>query len=120
MSVLNLVTEPSQIRATTGATVALRLNLRNKDGTVFDPTGATITAPFVTRTPTPPPVASWTVTMDVTPTAAAAVISLTAEQTGQLGSGYVNAAITWDFAVWLTDASRKIVLLHGGLQLLPA
>lgn len=117
MSAINLTAEPTQIRANTGATIALRLRLRNKDGTPYDPTGATITAPFVPRNEVVVPIPAWTVTMDVTPTAASAIISLTAAQSSQLGEGYTNAPVTWDFVVWLVEPARSLPIFRGGLQL---
>jgi hypothetical protein len=110
---INFVPSIVQLRSAIGASVAVRLEAEHADGTPFDLTPYTVTAPF-TPNASPPPVSAWSVTVDQ----AAAVLSLTDEDTALLAPS--GRSVVWRWVVWLDSASGdRIMFCHGDLGLLP-
>jgi hypothetical protein len=112
MLTLNFIPAAISVKAVIGASVAFSLTAKHADGTDFDLSGYTVTAPFTGPAPvsafTVTPVGTSTVTLAVTPAECAA-----------LGAAYLNVPLVWPWACWLAsaDASERIELVRGGLVL---
>ena len=115
MNQINFVPAAVQIRSAIGATVAIRFNAKNPDGSPFDLTPYTVSAPFVTDDGTVPPVPAWTAVIDLS----SVVLSITDANTVALAPA--GKSITWHWAVWLANAAApaRIMFAHGDLGLLP-
>jgi len=113
MNQINLIPAAVQIRAAIGASVAIRLNAFKADGTPFDLTPYTITAPFGAgdgATPTP---GAWVVTVE----ASSVLLTLSAADTATLAP--LGKSMTWHWDVWLmhTTAPERLLYAHGDLGL---
>lgn len=112
---LNFIPALVPLRSPIGASVAIRLRAKHSDGTPFDLTPYTLTAPF-TPQQAPPAVAAWTITSDAADVSAV-VLSLTDEQTAALAPQ--ARPVTWHWVVWLDDpaSGSRLLFSHGDLGL---
>lgn len=104
---------PITVRVVTGATVGFGLAVKHADGTPVDLTAYTITAPFLDRGGITPPVAGFTVQVDV----ASLSLSLTAEECALLGD--LHTPVSWSWPCWAELDGQRLELVHGTLVLNP-
>lgn len=114
---INLIPAELSIRAAIGASVSIRFDASNADGTPFDLTLYTVTAPFSPAGATPPPVAAWATSVDPA-TPSTLFLSLGELDTAALAP--TGKSITWHWAVWLDTPSspERLLFSHGDLGLL--
>jgi hypothetical protein len=106
-----------QLRYAIGASVAIRMDASKPDGTPFDLSPYTITAPFVyDSTGTAPTVTGWLVNVDLA--TSSVHLSLTEDDTAALSPR--GKSVTWHWVVWLDNntAPERIMFAHGDLGLL--
>ena len=110
---INLVPAAVQVRAAIGASVGLRLNAFTSDGTPFDLTPYTITAPIGSGDGATPPLAGWLVTVEGT----SVLLTLSPADTVTLAP--LGKSTTWHWDVWLanTTAPERLLFSHGDLGL---
>ena len=114
---INLVPNPIQLRCAFGASFAMRMHAQRPDGSAFDLSPYTITAPFIVDGGGPvPAVAGWLVAVDLA--TSSVHLSLAEDDTLALAPGGKSA--TWHWAVWLDSgvAPERILFAHGDLGLL--
>jgi hypothetical protein len=99
---LNFVPASITVNAVAGATLAFSVAVNHADGTPFDLTGYTITAPIVPPEGIEAPVGALTAaTTDV------GVITLSLDDAQTLELGTQRYPSTWFAAVWLEDAGGE-------------
>jgi hypothetical protein len=110
---INLIPAVVQLRSAIGASVGLRIRATHADGTPFDLSAYTVTAPIKPDAATPA-VAGWAVYVEA---GTAVVLSLSAADTTALGPGGRSTAWHWD--VWLqhVTAPERLLFAHGSLGL---
>jgi hypothetical protein len=116
---INFIPATIQLRSAIGASVAIRLKAKYKDGTPVDLTPYAVTAPFVTDDGTAPPVPGWAVVLEGPPEDSAIHLSLAGPDTEALAPA--DRSVTWHWVVWLanTGAPERKLFSHGDLGLLP-
>lgn len=111
---INLVPAAVQIRVAIGASVGVRLKAIHTDGTPFDPTPYTVTAPFGAGDGVTPPIAGWTVTVE----GVSILLNLSPADTALLAPA--GRSTSWHWDVWLVHATapERMLYAHGDLGLL--
>jgi hypothetical protein len=111
---INLIPAAAQIRAAIGASVGLRLNAVNGDGTPFDLTPYTVTAPFTPQGDPPPAVTGWAVVIE----GSSVLLNVTGDDTQALAP--TGHPVTWHWDVWLDNNAtpERMLFAHGDLGLL--
>lgn len=120
MLTLNYVPASISVHAVIGTALSFSVGFRKPDGTPVDLTGLAITAPLVTPRVDgqPPLVPAFAVVVDLT--SATLTLSLTGDDTRQLGEGYLGTPIAWDWYVWAEGADTSTELARGGVLLFRA
>lgn len=114
VTTLNFVPAAVMLRAVIGASVGLRLNATNADGSDFDLSPYNVTAPFWAKHGPVPPLPGWAVTVE------GASVLLTLSPTDTVTLAPTGQSITWHWDVWLTHttAPERLLFAHGDLGLL--
>jgi hypothetical protein len=112
MLTLNFIPASISVKTVIGATVAFSVTAKHADGTDFDLSEYTITAPFIG----PAPVTGFTVVPGGISTV---TLKLTAAESEALGGGYVNTPLTWPWACWIERPGERTEMVRGGLVLSP-
>lgn len=112
MTLLNFIPASITVASVANADLSFSIGVQNADGTPFDLTGYTITAPISSPDSIAPPVPDFTAT---NPDAGIITLALTAAETGELGAVPYRSG-TWEWSVWIQSADRR-QLVRGVLVL---
>jgi hypothetical protein len=114
MQTLDFTPASITVRVVVGSTVGFGIAAKRADGTPFDLSGYTITAPFLACAGAPPPVPAFTV---VAVDASSISLSLTAAECALLGDGC--SPVSWSWSCWADSPAQRLELVRGSLALSP-